>query len=57
MYDVIFWRGTYIGDSLENNSKSVTFTKSYYFPTSIKIPSINLTLNVNIWENQKFLKV
>ena len=32
-------------------------TKSYYFETSIKILSINLTLNVNIWENWKFLKV
>ena len=41
----------------DGHSKSVTFTKSYYFRKSIKIPSYNLILNVNIWENWKYLKV
>ena len=44
MCDTIFWLSTFIGDSLENNSKNVTFTKSYYFRKSIKIPSDNLRL-------------
>ena len=38
------------------DSKSVTFTKSYYFQKSIKILSNNHKLNINIWENLKLLK-
>ena len=41
----------------QTDNKSVTFTKSYYFRNRIKLPAYNLILNVNIWENWKFLKV
>ena len=48
MCDAIFWLSISIGDSLENNSKRVTFTKSYYFRKSIEISSNLLTLDINI---------
>ena len=33
------------------------FYKKFFFQTSIKIPSNNHKLNVNIWKNFKFLNV
>ena len=41
----------------QTDNKSVTFTKSYYFRKSIKIPSYNLILNENIGGKLKFLKI